>query len=107
MNILLFALFFYWGFAPAIYVYRLWLKDSLNIWNKVLFAPLLIGFYCLDVFLNWTLLVFIMGVPPNNCATISERLATYHEGDKGWRGSVATFVCEKLLNTIDPSQQHC
>ena len=107
MKILAFALVFYWGFAASIYVYRLWLKNALNLWNKVLFAPLLIAFFLIDVFLNWTLLVLVMGVPPNYCATISERFEIYHEGDKGWRGAVATFVCERLLNTIDPSGQHC
>ncbi|MDE2105941.1 MAG: hypothetical protein KGL39_52450 [Patescibacteria group bacterium] len=105
--ILLYLLLFYWGFAAAIAVYRQWLAGRLNWWNKVLFAPLLAGFFLTDVILNWTLLVFVMGAPPMNCATISERFAIYHEGDKGWRGKVAAFVCDELLNTIDPAGAHC
>ena len=99
---------FYIGFAVAISVYRQWLKGTLNLWNKVLFAPVLISFFFLDVFVNYTVLL-VLGWPPQGCHTISERLAEYHTTSNAsdFQKAVATFVCEKLLNPIDPTGAHC
>ena len=104
--IILYTLLFYWAFAAAISVYRLWLKGVLNTWNEVAFIPLLLCFALLDVILNYTLFM-TMGMPPLHCYTISARLEYYHKNDKGWRGDFATWVCEKLLNTLDPTGSHC
>ena len=105
---LIFApLVFYWAFAASISVYRLWLGNRLNAWNEALFSPLLVAFFLTDVAINWTVLM-VMGVPPAGTKTISERFEVYHKGDFGWRSKVATWVCETLLNTIDPSPEgHC
>jgi len=107
MKELAFVLVFYWGFAAAISVYRLWLKGTLNTWNKVLYAPLLLLFGAVDVTLNYTVLIVTMGLPPAGCYTISARMDYYHHFPCGWKTTVATFVCERLLNTIDPSGNHC
>jgi hypothetical protein len=107
LSICVFAIVFYWGFAASISIYRLWLQGKLNTLNKVLYAPLLGVFLLLDILINWTLLVFIMGEPPDNCLTISTRFEYYHHGAYGWKTTVATFVCERLLNTVDPTGNHC
>ena len=104
--IALYLLLFYWAFAAAISVYRLWMAGKLNVFNEIVFLPLLLGFALTDVALNYTVLL-VMGLPPKGCYTISARFEQYHRSDTGWRGTVATFVCERLLNPIDPSGNHC
>jgi len=101
------SLLFYWGFACAITIYRKWQKGELNTYNKALFAPLLIGFFVVDVWINWTVLFTLMGRPPAGTKTISERFEIYRLMDFGWKTKVADFVCTKLLNTIDPVGSHC
>ena len=107
MNYFLAVYLFYIGFAVSISVYRQWLKGTLNLLNKVLFAPILLGFATLDVALNFTVFLLLMGPPPTQCYTISARLAWYHQYCTDWRHSVAVFVCDELLNPIDPAGGHC
>lgn len=106
---------FYMGFASAVSVYRLWVKGTLNLWNKVLYSPLLIGFFLADMLLNYTVLL-ALGWPPAKCWTMSDRFQVYHTGmnldgsahaTSGFQKDVGTFICEKLLNPIDPTGNHC
>ena len=107
---------FYVAFAASVGVYRAWVKGKLNMLNKVLFAPVLIAFGAVDVALNFSVMM-LLGLPPLRCMTISDRLQVYHTGRNLWDESpypaspfqkaFATFVCERLLNPIDPSGQHC
>ena len=97
---------FYLCFALSISVYRLWLKGVLNLWNKLAFAPVLIPFYLTDIVLNYTVLM-VMGLPPRNCHTISDRLEFYNLKHDDWRHDVAAFVCDKLLSPLDPAGRHC
>ena len=103
---LLFTYLFYLGFALSVSIYRQWVKGTLNILNKVLFAPVLITFIILDFVLN-VLLILVMGFPPEDSYTISTRFEAYRKGNYGIKTIIATFVCEKLLNTVDPTGQHC
>ena len=97
---------FYIGFAIAISVYRQFLKGVLNLLNMVAFFPILLVFATLDVMLNFTVFL-LMGWPPTHCYTISARLAWYHQYCTDWRHTVAVFVCDELLNPIDPAGGHC
>lgn len=106
VDILLYAYLFYLGFALSISVYRLWLNGKLNIYNKVLFAPVLLIFIVLDFILNYSVFL-IMGWPPKRCHTISDRLAVYRLTNRGYKTAFANFICEKLLNTVDPTGNHC
>lgn len=106
-QIIMFALVFYWGFAASISVYRLWLAGKLNAWNELAFIPLLFCFAMLDIILNYTLCLVVMGLPPAHCYTISARLEYYHRNYSGWRSPFATWVCERLLNALDPTGAHC
>ena len=103
---LLFTYLFYLGFALSVSIYRQWIKGTLNVLNKILFAPVLIIFIFLDFLIN-ILLILVMGVPPKGGYTISSRFELYRKQNYGWKSSVATLVCEKLLNTVDPTGQHC
>ena len=98
----------YAGFALCVGVYRQWLAGRLNVLNKLCFGPVIIGFYALDVLVNWTLLLIIWGKPPRGYS-ISERFEVYHYSiaPSQTAKAVATWVCEKLLNTIDPTGAHC
>ena len=100
---------FYVGFALSISVYRQWLKGALNIYNKIVFAPILIAFFLLDVGMNYTALSLLFGFPPIGAFTISARLEIYHKTSNAsaFQKAFATFVCEKLLNPIDPTGDHC
>jgi hypothetical protein len=99
--------FFYIGFAVSVSVYRLWQKGTLNILNKILFAPVLIIFLIADVIINFTLLLVIFGKPPTKTYTITDRLAVYHTTESGFKKTIASFICEKVLNPIDPTGNHC
>jgi hypothetical protein len=100
---------FYAGFALSISVYRLWIKGTLNLLNKLCFAPVLITFALIDVLLNYTVLRLAFGPTPPKCYTISARFEYYHKvsAPSQFAKIVATFTCEQLLNTIDPSGDHC
>ena len=106
---------FYVGFASSISVYRLWIKGDLNLLNKILFAPLLVAFFLLDVLLNYTVLL-ALGLPPIKCWTMSDRFQVYQynanlDGSRysatDMQKAVGTWICEKLLNPIDPTGNHC
>ena len=120
----LFALWmFYIQFAGAISVYRLALKKTLNVLNYAMFSPYLAIYFLADVIINWTILAIIYKVsmgdwlPPPGCTTMSRRFQVYHtrlllDGTTPYPATIfehasATFVCEKLLNPIDPTGNHC
>jgi len=112
MSIAIHLYAFYLGFALAISIYRLWQQSRLNLWNKLAFAPVLIGFFTLDVFLNYTLFL-VFGVPviedfkDLSQYTISWRLAKARAGNSGFLKALADFVCVELLDPIDPNGNHC
>jgi len=100
---------YYLTAAFCIVIYRLWLKGNLNIWNKVLFFPVIIPFYLSDVFFNFTLLNLMFGMTPAGTKSISERFEYYRKikAPSEFSKQVADFVCDKLLNTVDPTENHC
>ena len=98
---------FYVGFALSVSIYRQWVKGTLNAFNKLIFAPILITFIIIDILINYTILILLMGFPPKSSHTISDRFYIYHHGRYGWKTTVATITCEKLLNTVDPTGNHC
>ena len=120
----IFALwYFYKEFAGAISIYRFWLKKKLNLWNKVMFSPYLVSYFLTDVFINFTFLGIIYKtfsgeyLPPKGCVSMSDRFQVYHKSllldmqtpfeATAFQKDTATFVCEKLLNPVDPSGEHC
>ena len=106
MSLFLHTWAFYLGFALSVSVYRLWVQGGLNLWNKVLFAPVLIVFYAIDIALNYTVFL-VFGLPPKGCISISLRMKFYRDNDAGFRKEFATFLCENFLNPIDPAGRHC
>ena len=109
MTYLLDTWLFYMAAALSISIYRMWVKGTLNLLNKIAFAPVIIAFALADVLVNYTLLALIWGWPAKPDYTISTRFERYHKGTAPtpFAKAVATFTCEKLLNTIDPTGDHC
>lgn len=97
---------FYLGFALSIGVYRQWLAGKLGLLNKLLFMPVMLAFFAVDVFLNYTVLVIFFGLPEQHDYTISDRFSTYRHIPSGYRRKVADFVCD-LLSELDTSGRHC
>ena len=100
---------FYVGFALSISVYRRWVANELNAWNDWAFLPLILVFALIDAVLNFTVML-ALGAPPRGCYTISARLEWYrkHPNASDFEKAFANFVCEKLLNPIDPNPGgHC
>jgi hypothetical protein len=93
----------------CIIVYRAWLKEQLNIYNKIAFSPILASFYVSDVLLNFTLLNLTFGMTPVGTKSMSERFEYYRrvKSPSPFALQVADFVCDKLLNTVDPTGNHC
>jgi len=100
---------FYIMFAACICAYRQHERGRLNTLNVVLFAPALIPFYITDVFLNWTLFNLMFGKTPEGTVTISDRFKYYREVKAPNKTSlvVANFLCDEILNRVDPSDNHC
>ena len=107
MEWILLVYLFYIGFALSVSIYRIWVAGKLNVLNKVLFAPILILFIILDIVINAVVLTPIMGFSPNSTFLITDRFYEYRKGSYGWKTDVANFVCDKLLNTVDPTGRHC
>ena len=102
----LFWYVFYIGFAASVCVYRQWLKGTLNLFNKLVFAPVLIVFGLMDVALNYTVFM-VFGRPPARCYTISSRMEQYRKTGAPLQALVATILCVYMLNPIDPAGEHC
>ena len=107
MEYVLLAYLFYIGFALSVSIYRTWVAGRLNLLNKILFAPILLTFITIDIIINCTVLVWLMGFAPKWTWTITDRFELYRKGDYGFKTGLANLVCEKLLNTIDPTGRHC
>jgi hypothetical protein len=103
---LLFIYVFYLGFALSVSVYRRWLGGYLSLPNKIVFAPVLGIFLLFDILLNF-LIILVFGFPPKNAYTLSKRFEKYRLNNSGIKKSFATFICERFLNEIDPTGQHC
>lgn len=106
MNHLFHLYAFYLLAALAIGIYRQWVDGKLSLYNKLVFAPILIIFTAVDIFLNYTLLVLIFGLPEKNDYTISARFKTYRTSEYSYKRYIANFVCDRL-SEIDPSGRHC
>ena len=72
----------------------------------VLGYPLLIVGFILDVLFNWVFgTVMFLELPKNGVFTSH---LNRHYKKYTWRGKMATWICENLLNTFDPSPHgHC
>ena len=96
----LLALYLLWlGYVFTMHVLAQW--DTLHWSAKILGAPPALLAYLLDVAVNLTIASVVFVDLPRE-ATLTARLHRYR---RGWRHTVARFICERLLNPFDPD--HC
>lgn len=99
---------FWWAIALSIVVYRRWLNHELGLANKVMTFPLLFAFALLDVFTNWTLVLLLMGEPPDGAFTISERFYLYRGALKEQTGEWKLFIADSICTLLDQFDEgHC
>lgn len=95
----------WYAFAMCVNVYRQWVKGTLGLINKLLFAPPLLFFAALDVVGNYTVFM-VFGMPPKGCYMITQRMGHYKDFGSGVRKQFGTLLCT-LMNQIDVSGEHC
>lgn len=104
------ALVFLWGFW-GLYVlimglYRAQLDKRLNGPMSFLGAPYLVVGYLVDVACNLTLATLVLLELPRELL-VTTRLTRHLRSGDGWRHALATWVCNKLLDPLDPRGKHC
>jgi hypothetical protein len=73
-----------------------WYLASGVVMTAVLFDALINLTICTVIFLDW----------PHEWL-LSQRLKRYHLTDFNWRGQMAGWICENILNPFDPNKSHC
>ncbi len=106
---LLYLFAFLWLFW-AVYVlvmgiYRAHLAGRLRGLARVLGLPLVVFGYLMDVFANLTVATLVFLEPPRE-ALVTTRLIRLQR-TWGWRGRLANWVCNNLLDPFDPTGNHC
>ena len=80
-------------------------KGSLDKFQKIVFAPIVLIGLVLDVLFRWTVgAIVLLDISPNALFT---SVLQRHVRKDTWRGKVARFICSKLLDEFDPSGRHC
>lgn len=69
------------------------------------FASLGIGLF-IDFLVNVLVCTILFLELPREIL-VTSRVTRHKYHGKGWRQKLATWICEKLLDTIDPSGCHC
>lgn len=81
-------------------------SKSLTAWAARLAYPILMLGYLVDFLVNVTLLSVIMLEVPQELL-VTSRLTRHINDESSWRKSVATWICQNLLDFADPSGCHC
>lgn len=86
-------------------LYRLHLKGNMPWPILVLGAPFVLCGVIVDILVNIFIASFVLMEAPQEWLVTSRlsRLETKH----GWRGDIARWVCDNLLDPLDPTGEHC
>jgi hypothetical protein len=96
---------FYALYALVMGVYRAHLAQRLSPFAYALLAPFVALGFVVDVLTNITIATLLFGEPPRELL-LTTRLQRYITGT-GWRRNVAAWVCDTLLDPLDPRGEHC
>ena len=96
---------FYALYAMVMGVYRAHLAQRLSRVAYALLAPFVALGFVVDVLTNITIATVLFAEPPRELL-LTTRLQRY-VGGSGWRKAVATWVCDALLDPLDPRGEHC
>jgi hypothetical protein len=69
------------------------------------YMSMLIG-YLIDAFVNIVICTILFLELPKE-VLVTQRVIRHKFKGKGWRQKLATWICDKLLDTLDPSGCHC
>lgn len=110
MSYALYVLAFLWAFW-AMYVlvmgiYRAHLAKRLTPVTLALSLPFVALGYVMDVLANVTIASVVFIEFPQE-ALVTERLKRHITNNTGWRQSLASYICDNLLDVFDPSGNHC
>ena len=97
--------FFWYAFVLVMGLYRAHLDKRLTYLTYALAAPAVLVGALMDVFANMLIATLIFWEKPSEWLVTQRltRLKRYND----WRGSVARYVCNNLLDPIDPTGGHC
>jgi hypothetical protein len=87
-------------------IYRAHLARRLAGLNRILGFPVVLLGYAMDVLANLTLATLIFCDRPREWL-VTDRLIRYRDFDIGWRGELAAWICDSLLDPFDPTGNHC
>jgi hypothetical protein len=102
----LFTWIFWAGYVLVMGIYRAYLTKRLSRISLILGFPFIIAGYLMDVGANLIIAPFIFLDLPQEML-VTTRLQRYIKNGTGWRVTVASFICENLLDIFDPSGDHC
>tara|TARA_R110002110_G_scaffold190774_2_gene398972 strand:- start:292 stop:636 length:345 start_codon:yes stop_codon:yes gene_type:complete len=96
---------FFLLYIGAMGVIRAHKAKKLNNYLYTLCSPFLLIAWLYDVASNLTIVSVIFMELPRR-PTVTDRLKR-HIKNKGYRGALARFMCQKILSPFDPSGDHC
>lgn len=85
------------------------LNNKYKPWEYLYAGPLVVTFYLVDVFVNYTFASLALWEWPKSWKEeklVSERLTRYHLTDHGWRTQVTAWIGPLLLDRWDPDGKH-
>jgi hypothetical protein len=104
---LILSLFSFYAFYLAcMTLVRAYQEDKLTISMKILGYPILLCGVVIDFLMNITIFSVIFLQFPSQFL-VTSRLKRNLKVGQGWRYKLAKFICEQLLNNVDPSHNHC
>lgn len=87
-------------------VHRARLAGRLSPVNLVMASPWILAGYAMDVLVNLTAATLLFAEWPGEWL-VTSRLKRHMLSAGGWRGALAHWICEKLLDPFDPAGHHC
>lgn len=96
---------FYVLYVLVMGVYRAHLAQRLSLVAYVLLVPFVVLGFVVDVLTNIVIASVLFADPPRELL-LTTRLQRYVNG-AGWRRTVAAWVCDTLLDPLDPRGEHC
>lgn len=100
-------LWVFWGLYVLIMgVYRAHLAGRLTKTTLVLSLPFLALGYLVDIIANIAIASIVFFELPKEFL-VTTRLQRYNRTGTGWRKSLATWICDNLLDVFDPTGSHC
>lgn len=87
-------------------VYRAHLDGRLTPVTKVLAAPWVVLGFALDAAVNIIIATVVFLELPREFL-VTTRLQRHILHSHGWRGHLATWICDHLLDVFDPTGNHC